>query len=233
MNPPHGWTRVIAAISVVAVFLVSAAQPVFANGTITVTDRTNDLIMGAFEQVSDQAIPAPSNYYVIFRDIVEAHVSLQSGTYTFEESMVGVPSDWLSSTWAPTFPSQPGNPAISIVAYRWELFDSSGSVVGFIVVRWSGGVTIVGLARCLPSAAGCVNFTRLKPSSLSSPTLSGSSLSVTISQSDLLGILPTADQWRARSHGFLSAVGSAYVGDWAPDLGCTTVCLASEVPLPA
>ncbi len=214
----------IVAFAVWICLLLTSIQSVLADGTVSVSDPTGDLLVQG-----EQA--APSQYYLSFIDVVEAHVTLSSGTYTFELTVASTPSDWLTSTWNPRFASPLDQIRITRVSYRWRIFESSGSTHGVLRVVWrgdQGGTVDAGIAVCPPAAAGeaCldggVGLQILHPLSLAfSFNQAANSVSLTISQSDLASIFPAGTQWRSITnliYGSQIAVAGNVITDPAPEV---------------
>jgi hypothetical protein len=154
---------------VLVLLLFSSFQVAYADGIVSVTDPTHDLLMSASWH------KARPQFYLDFIDVTEASVSLQNGVYTFEVTVVGqaLPDN-------PAFTSKIGAP-IARVHYRWVLWDSSGNKLGFMQVRLYEGVKSAAVyKRLCESRYGC--GTGL-PFTISSD---GHTLSVAISQSDLV-----------------------------------------------
>ncbi len=196
----------IAAVTL-SIIILSTSLLVYADGTATVTDPTNDLL-----NPSGNA-PAPSSFYVAFVDIVQSKVTLASGTYTFQTTVASTPSDWLTSTWNPAFPN---GVAVDIVNYRWFLRDSSGTFLGVIRLIWfDGSILPLRIRLCPSSPPACENSgtgsVLVHPPSLSATFNQGTNtVTITISQGDFTAVFPTAALWRGETVAcFLEQCGAA------------------------
>lgn len=225
------WKSAIA-VTVSILLMISFSHLVYADGTTSTTDPVNDLIIFPQGPLFTSS-PAPSQFYVAFIDIVEAHVTLSAGVYTFEITVQSTPSDWLTATWSPAFTGQPNQPSISLIKFDWLLFDSSGppglsSLVGAVAAHWNVGSGISGgiLRTCPPdSAPSCwlgmaQDAVSVHPASMTSffdqPT---NSFSVSVSASDLASFfstngLPMPTQWWTFTAAFSTGPG---IADVAPD----------------
>jgi hypothetical protein len=210
-------------VAIVFLALLIVSTSVYADGTISTTDATSDLL-------NEGGQPAPSQFYVGFLDIVEAHVTLSGGVYTFEMTVQSTSSDWLTSTWAPVYSDLPSQAKITAVGYRWFLRDSSGTFQGVVRATWrDDGVVHFNIRVCPPgtlpecavSSPGVGSDLQAPPSMAFSFDQSTNSLWVTISQTDFAGVfssngLPTPTQWRALTFAQLRG-GGVPVLDRAPD----------------
>jgi hypothetical protein len=159
---------------------------------------------------------APSQFYVAFIDMQEAHVTLSSsGTYTFEMTMASTPSEWMTTAWHPTFAPPLDKIVIFEVLYEWSIWDTSGRFLGVLRFHWeawhvSEGTVGADVKICPPSVtslAACENAgigaQVDHPTSLT-PLVLGNSVSLTISETDLVMLFPTllspGTLWRCSSH---------------------------------
>jgi hypothetical protein len=208
----------ILALSIMLCILLTSVQSAIADGTVTVSDPTNDLLRGG----NPQNPPAPPQFYVSFADVVESHISLSSGTYTFEMTLASTPSDWLTTSWEPKLAPPLDVITINLVAYRFRPFDSSGNALGRLGVTWRGGNIVVNIAKCPADEPGLaceqvgLGSETYKPDSLTfSYDQASNSVTLTLSQADFEALFPTATQWRSTAQ--FNYVNGGLIVDRAPD----------------
>jgi hypothetical protein len=172
---------------------------------------------------------APSQFYLAFINMTEASVTLtgagtSSATYTFEMTMKSSggtntlsDSHWMTPGWQPRFAPPLDKIVIFEVLYEWSIWDTSGKLpilLGVLRIYWNAwhaneGTVYWNVRICPPSAiiqacenAGIGGQTKY-PTSLT-PLILGKSVSLTISQTDLVNLFPTllspGTLWRCSSH---------------------------------
>jgi hypothetical protein len=188
----------IVAFAILICIALASVQTVIADNSVSTTN-----IYGP--------IP-PSQFDADFFHVTEASVGLESGTYTFEITVLSTPPDWMLPAWNPTYAPPNGQPhaQISMVAYHWGVRDASGSFMAIVEFAWHLGAIELDIVTCPPSRnQGCMasvgigaglGYEYHYPASMTSHVDQlGNSVSVTISQSDLDGLFPestTPAQWR-------------------------------------
>jgi hypothetical protein len=200
----------IVAFAVLICLALTSIQPALAD---TVSAPT---IYGPFLGMMARA-RAPSQFYLAFINMTEASVSLGlvSGveTYTFEMTMKYTPPDWMTPAWHPSFAPPLGKIVIFEVLYEWSIWDTSGRFYGLLRIHWNlplhanEGTVKWDTLVCPPTIA-CENAhigaqVSTDPSTLKL-SISGKSVSLTISQTDLVDLFPTLlspeTLWRCSSH---------------------------------
>lgn len=221
------------AIILFGLLILSFPEYAYADGSVSVVQGpTSFLVVGSQR--------APSQLYISFINIAEAHVTLSGETYIFEITVKSTPIDWLTGVWDPTLTTLSGKPSISFVSYTWTLLDSSGNFLADLSVVWrqtEHGVSVSPLLFVfvcpLGSFPGCeesdVGPTVGSGVYLTPPSMafmvdqSTSSLSVTISRSDFSSVfsstifnaggLPIPSRWFVRT---VASITGTSVMDLAP-----------------
>lgn len=197
----------IVGFTILTCLLLASAQTVLADGSYSTTS-----VYGPFIAPGSGS-KSYSPFDATFIHMTEASVTLSSGTYTFEITVKPTPSDWMTSTWKPTFAPPHEHTQLSEVAYRWFLRDASGHFLGLLHYAWLAGGTLELLVIICPPSAnlGCLASVGLGaglgglvyyPTDLKSLTATfdhgSNTVTLTISQSDFnnlfTGLFPTTQQ---------------------------------------
>jgi hypothetical protein len=221
--------RDIIAFAVLACLVLTSIQTVLADSTVTCNTLTNCTVLGPGIAPGSPFPNSPFNANFITITGSSVTLGLVMGTqglvetYTFVMKIAAssMPSDWMQPGWQPTWASPNQKMHVTVVGYSFILDDSLGHFLGFIHVIWYAKNSnwepaleaiicnrLVTYKGCIDSVGSGVGNTGggniLYPPSLKyslSTSTTGSTVTLTISQSDLNNInslfstVPT--QWRA------------------------------------
>jgi hypothetical protein len=205
----------IVAFAVLTCLLLTSIQTVLADGTVTCPSSSPYCaIFGPFIAPGNEPT-ANSPFDATFLHMIGASVSLSSGIYTFEVTVLSTPPDWMTSAWQPTFAAPHAKTKLSEVGANWVVIDASRDSLALLHFAWRDGTLELRVFVCPPSkSSGCFAsigvgagigykiYTNYELTSLTGSFNQGTkTLTVTISQSDLNSVFPSPATaptfWRA------------------------------------